>query len=244
MVVPHEKQLCLSQRLQALADIVPPGSRIADIGTDHGYLPIWLLQQGRIAAALACDVNAGPLEHARRSATHYGLEQKISFRLGDGLSCVQSNEIDTVILAGMGGETIASILERASWVNAPAYLLLLQPMTKAEYLRSWLASHGYRIFEEHLVFENHTYFPIMAARGGHPPQELTPGECWGGVALQHDPLQGKALDAMLRQLSRAIEGLERSHLPENACKAADQRRLQSQLQKMKEEWQHANGTGN
>ena len=124
------KELILSERLLAIAQWIRPGSRVADIGTDHGYLPIWLLQ--------------------------YGLQEKLSFRLGSGLSCVVPEEIDTIVIAGMGGETILSILEAAPWTNNARYTLLLQPMTKAEVLRPWLSEHGYSFLRERLVLENRT----------------------------------------------------------------------------------------
>lgn len=239
-----EKQIILSARLQTVADLIPRGCRVADIGTDHAYLPIWLVQNKIASFAAACDVNRGPLEHARRSAAQYGVEAQLSFRLGDGLACIAPGEVDTIVIAGMGGETMISILEAAPWTNAPEFHLLLQPQTKAELLRPWLAAHGYRFQVERLVYENHTYFPIMSMRGGGEACALTEGQCRGGVALAHDPLQGAALEKTIRQLSRAAEGLERSQTPENAEKAVKNRALIAQLQKMKEEWLCANGKGN
>ena len=176
-----EKQLCLSARLQTIADLVACGSRVADIGTDHGYLPIWLLQNNRASFAVACDVNEGPLEHAKRSAAQYDLGKGMDFRLGNGLACVAPDEVDTIVIAGMGGETIISILEAAPWTNHPKYHLLLQPMTKAELLRPWLAQKGYCFVTEQLVYENHTYFPVMSVIGGDLSKELSLGQIWGGV---------------------------------------------------------------
>ncbi len=239
-----EKRIIISARLQAIADIIPSGSRVADIGTDHGYLPIWLLQNKNIAFAAACDVNKGPLEHAKRSAAQYGLATSMVFRLGNGLDCISPDEVDTIVIAGMGGETIISILEAASWTNTSTYRLILQPMTKAELLRPWLAQNGYRFISERLVYENHTYFPIMELCGGMDPAELTLGQIWGGAMLQSDPLQGDALDKLIKQLSFALSGLEKSNSPENAKKAEHHRQLIAQLQTMKEEWIHANSKRN
>lgn len=239
-----EKRIIISARLQVIADMVPDGSRVADIGTDHGYLPIWLLQNKDILFALACDVNEGPLDHAKRSATQYGVLDSMTFRLGNGLSCIAPEEVDTIIIAGMGGETIISILEAAPWVNASAYRLILQPMTKAELLRPWLAQNGYRFLSEQLVYENHTYFPVMEISGGAKAAELTPGQIWGGVKLCHDPLQGDALDKLIKQLGLACSGLEKSSIPENKEKAEHHRSLIAQLQTMKEAWIHANSEGN
>ncbi len=241
----HEKQLCLSERLQALADLVPPGSRLADIGTDHAYLPLWLLQQGRIVFAAACDVNEGPLQRARASAARWRFgDEALSFRLGDGLACVAPGEVDVITIAGMGGETILSILEAAPWTQKGGCLLLLQPMTRAELLRPWLAQQGYRFLAERLVYENHTYFPVIAVTGGGARETLTPGQAWGGILLQQDPLQGSALAATIRRLEIAAHGLEHSAAPENAAQAARYRAVCGQLSAMKEEWIHANSQGN
>ena len=240
-----KRKLCLSCRLQAIAALIPRDCRVADIGTDHGYLPVWLLQNGAAQRVIACDVRPGPLEHARRSAAQYGLDRddRLLFRLGDGLDCVAPEEVDTIVIAGMGGETIQSILEAAPWTNDAAYQLLLQPMTKAEVLRRFLAKQGYTIAREHLVYENHTYFPVMNVRGGGQPEQLPLGQMWGGVALDHDPLQGRALDAMIAQLSLAQQGLERASRPEHAERAAQNRKVLHQLQQMKEAWLRANCSG-
>ena len=113
------KRIALQHRLRLLAEMTPPGGRLADIGTDHGYLPVWLLQEGRIPSAIAADVGAEPLEHARRTAEEYET-QGLDFRLCDGLSGIEPEETDTVVIAGMGGETIRDILRAAPWAaDAP-----------------------------------------------------------------------------------------------------------------------------
>ena len=105
----------LSPRLQAIAEQVPQGAHLADVGTDHGYLPVWLLRDGRINSAIAADLREGPLNRARETARRFNVEEQISFRLCDGLSAIRPEETDTVTIAGMGGETIISILEAAPW---------------------------------------------------------------------------------------------------------------------------------
>ena len=107
----EKKELQLQPRLQCLADLVPQGARLADVGTDHGYLPVWLLQHGRMESAIASDINALPLDHARATAAEYGVTACIDFRLCPGLAKIGSEECDTVAIAGMGGETIIGILE-------------------------------------------------------------------------------------------------------------------------------------
>ena len=141
------KFLQLQPRLQLLADLVPQDARFADIGTDHGYLPVWLLQQGRIVSAIAADIGEEPLQHARRTAEEYGIG-KIEFRLCDGLKGIQPQEADTIVIAGMGGETMIHILSAAPWTKVPgAVTLLLQPMTKAGDIALQMSGwYGIRIF--------------------------------------------------------------------------------------------------
>lgn len=237
-----ENQIILSDRLQTIADMICEECRVADIGTDHGYLPIYLLQKKRPIFVAACDINQGPLDHAKRSAAQYGLENAMSFRLGNGLACVAPNEVDTIIIAGMGGETIAAILEAAPWTKSGECRMLLQPMTKVEFLRPWLSERGYVIEQERLVYENRTYFPVMAVTGGGEKRELSLGQIWGGVALQNDPLQTKALDETIRHLNYALTGLGKSSLPENKQRSEQYRCIIEQLQAMKEEILHANGS--
>ena len=122
----------LSPRLQSVADLVPEGARLADVGTDHAYLPVWLILQGMIDGAVVSDLRQGPLDRARQNAAHYEVSDKLSFRLCDGLRGVQHHEADTVTIAGMGGETIANILSESPWVGLGSCRLILQPMTAQE----------------------------------------------------------------------------------------------------------------
>ena len=125
----ENKELHLQPRLQLLADLVPQGAKLADIGTDHGYLPVWLLQNKRITAAIAADVGYEPLQHAVRTAQEQGVSD-IDFRLCDGLKGISEDEVDAIAIAGMGGETIIHILSAAPWTKKESgYTLLLQPMT-------------------------------------------------------------------------------------------------------------------
>ena len=189
------RELALQPRLQLLADMVPEGSRLADVGTDHGYLPVYLLQQGRISRAIASDIVAGPLQHARQTAAEYEVDG-IDFRLCPGLDAIAPHEADTVIIAGMGGETIQAILSAAPWTADGSHLLLLQPMTKVEYLRKWLVDNGYAFTEERLVWDKDHLYPVFAVRGGTQPP-LTAAQQYGGVLLDGDPLYGAYLDLSL-----------------------------------------------
>ena len=191
------KHLQLQPRLRLLADMVPQGARLADIGTDHGYLPVWLIQQGRIASAIAADIGPEPLAHARRTAEEYGAA--LDLRLCDGLRGIAPHEADTVVIAGMGGETIIQILTDSPWPRTSGCTLLLQPQTKVELLRRWISENGYVCRDERLVWDT-------------AGESFTPDEArlYGGLHLEGDPLYGDYLDAQLRRLRRRLEGLRHS----------------------------------
>lgn len=218
-----KKQLQLQPRLQLLADMVPQGCRLADIGTDHGYLPVWLLQRGRIQSAIATDIGSEPLAHARRTAAEYGVEG-LSFRLCDGLAGIAPEEADTVVIAGMGGETIIAILSAAAWTKDGAHTLLLQPMTKTADLRKWLAVNEYRFTEERLVWDKNYLYPVLRVTGGECPQ-LTELQALTGVLLADDPLYGEYLTQHKEKLRRAAEGLRRSGRENALCRAEELEKL-------------------
>lgn len=155
--------ITLDKRLSAVAALVRQGSRLADIGTDHAYLPVHLVQSGVCPSAIASDIGAGPLEAARRTVTENGLTSEITLRLGDGLSTVSAGEVEDIAIAGMGGETIVAILEATPYIQDPRLRLILQPMTRAEDLRRWLLSHGFTILEEHLITDGRHLYPVLAA---------------------------------------------------------------------------------
>ena len=193
--------------------MVPEGCRLADVGTDHGYLPVYLLQHRRIRGAVAADIGAEPLAHARRTAEAYGVKG-IDFRLCDGLRDIAPDEVDTVVIAGMGGETIIAILEGAAWTKDGAHTLLLQPMTNAADLRYWLAVNGYSFTEERLVWDKNYLYPVLRVTGGGTPQALTERQALTGVALDNDPLYREYLTQQADKLRRTAEGLRRSAKPD------------------------------
>lgn len=196
----------LQPRLQKLALLVPAGAKLTDVGTDHGYLPLWLLREGRIASAIATDIGALPLEHARRSAELAGVE--LELRMCDGLSAVKAEETDCVAIAGMGGETIIHILADAPWTKDGAFLLL-QPMTKAELLRQWLSENGYRIESEQLVLDKGIIYPILMVRGGEM-EPLSILQRHLGFIGSDDPLLEEYRGELMKKLLWARDGLARS----------------------------------
>lgn len=222
------KQLALQPRLHLLARLVPEGCRLTDVGTDHGYLPVALLQQGRITAAIASDIGAEPLEHARRTAMQYGVDG-MDFRLCAGLSGVAPEETDVIVIAGMGGETIISILQDAPWTADGGHRLLLQPMTKATALRHWLAGNGYTFTDEHLVEDKGRIYPILCVKGG-VFRPLTEAEALCGVLLADDPLYAAYLTEHITKLRRSAEGLRRSSDPGGGRLAVQAESLAAELE--------------
>ena len=222
------KQLALQPRLHMLARLVPEGCRLTDVGTDHGYLPVALLQQGRITAAIASDIGAEPLEHARRTAMQYGVDG-MDFRLCAGLSGVAPEETDVIVIAGMGGETIISILQDAPWTADGQHRLLLQPMTKAAALRHWLADNGYTFTDEHLVEDKGRIYPILCVKGG-VFRPLTEAEALCGVLLADDPLYAAYLTEHITKLRRSAEGLRRSSDPGGGRLAVQAESLAAELE--------------
>lgn len=225
----EQKQLALQPRLALLAELVPPGCRLADIGTDHGYLPVYLLQQGHIRSAIAADIGAEPLEHARRTAEEYGVTG-LELRLCDGLADIHPDEVDVIAIAGMGGETIIHILENAPWTKDGSHQLLLQPMTKAPDLRYWLSVNGYTFTEERLVWDKGYLYPVLCVRGGSSPA-LTEEKLLCGVKLTDDSLYGDYLSQHIEKLRKNAAGLRRSRQADAADRAAALELLANKLEK-------------
>jgi len=236
-----ERELRLQPRLQCIADCVPQGARLIDVGTDHAYLPVWLLCRGRIERAIATDINAAPLDHARRTAEEYGVTERLELRLCAGLDGADASQADTIAVAGMGGETILAIMEAAPWLRESDIRLLLQPMTKAELLRRRLTENGYRISAERLVRDKGVIYPVLTVFSGKD-NPLTGAEAWCGRGLLHDPLYGDYAAERVRKLERAAAGIRKSENADHA--AAEPLEADAEaLRKMIKEWEHANGTG-
>ena len=227
----------LSPRLRSVAELVPQGAQLADIGTDHAYLPTWLILHGVISRAVAADLREGPLERARLTAEKYGISQHISFRLCDGLTDIDKDEADVISIAGMGGETIAEILSAAPWTKEADKLLLLQPMSAQPELRRWLGEHGYVIRREILSKEGETLYVAFQVNGGRM-DALTAGELWAGKqqAGEKSPLRMEYLDRLIAQTGRALEGLRRSTRAADSQRLTEMEKVHQDLLRLKEEW--------
>lgn len=143
------------------ADLVNFGSRLADIGCDHGYVPVYLCEKGIIKSAVACDINEGPLSSCKTLVENSGLKDKIKCVLSDGLKEIDENEIDDILIAGMGGELIASILTACPYVNKKH--LVLNPMTHPELAREWLYDNGFEIQNDVIVSDSGHHYSVFDA---------------------------------------------------------------------------------
>lgn len=151
----------LSKRLQAVASLVTVGHRIADIGTDHAYIPIYLIQEQRVPYAIAMDINEGPLKRAADHVRENGLEEKIALRLSDGFRGLKPYEADTAVLAGMGGALMIKILSDCRDVTCSLKECILQPQSELEKVRTFLLQEGFLFIEEDMVLDEGKYYPMM-----------------------------------------------------------------------------------
>lgn len=225
----------LSLRLQMVGKMVPEGARLADVGTDHAYLPAALLQEGRIPFAIAADLRQGPLASAKSTVQRAGLGGKVAFRLCDGLSGIQPHEVDAVSIAGMGGGTIADILSAAPWTREKEIPLILQPMSSIPDLRIWLMHHGYCIVKEDLCREGDTLYTALLVQTG-TMEQLTQTELWVGKNVNHS-LRGLWLDRWIEKIQRALKGMEQAQGEEVRAKQQTMEEVYYGLCTMKQEWE-------
>lgn len=160
----NRNELKLDPRLSLCAEFVRQGCRLADIGTDHAYLPVHLILSGKITGAIAADINKGPLESGIETINRFGVTDKVSARLSNGLEKIQPDECDDIVIAGMGGELICSIIENAQWLKNSDKRLILQPMTRPEALRSYLYLNGFEIDHEQAVESDRRIYTVMLVR--------------------------------------------------------------------------------
>lgn len=160
------------------------GSRLADIGSDHAYLPIYLCEQGIISSAIATDVNRGPVRNAEENIAAHGLGEKISARLGDGMEGLGADEYDTVSVCGMGGELIFRIINNES-VRTLRPRLILQPMSSIEDMSRLMSEHGFEIYDDAWVEDGPRIYRIMCVQYTGVPYHITPLEAYvGRINLQ------------------------------------------------------------
>ena len=204
-------KLPLSNRLLACCDFVNPGDRVADVGCDHGYLGIYLLATGIAKSVIESDVAEGPLQSAMRNAIKYGTKRKTSFHLSDGVQNVP-RDFDTMVCAGMGADTIMSIIHNSSeWLKDPKYRLILQCQSKRPELRQWLYEEGFRINRETLAKDGKFVYSIMEVVYD-PGYSITPAETYITPQLLEDnhPLLPEYYERTKHGVELTVFGMKRS----------------------------------
>ena len=178
--------LPISSRLLACTEFVSPGDRVADIGCDHGYLGLYLLQKGIAKSVIASDIKEGPLQSARRNAEKFGLTDKISFHLSNGAQNIP-RDFDALVCAGMGADTMISILEAAPWLKSESYRLILQCQSKTPALRRYLSENGWHITRESVLKDGRFLYTVMEVLWNPAAPRLTVGQWHISPAMQKDP---------------------------------------------------------
>lgn len=207
--------------------MVTPGGTLADVGTDHGYIPIYLVEQKKISHAIAMDINKGPLERAKEHIRLYGLEEYIETRLSDGLEKLLPGEADSVVIAGMGGGLMQRILSDGETVRNSVKELILEPQSEVEALRRWILTHGYAIVNEDMVLEDEKFYPVFRAVPGEISYEKEEFYRYGRMLLLE---KHPVLYQYLLQKHAAVVRIAKALQRENGEKS--RRRLEEIKQEM------------
>lgn len=222
----------IDPRLLAVAELVRPGSVTADIGADHGHLICYLVGEGISPRGFACDINAGPLDACAKTVARHGLEDKVTLYRTDGLKGLPLEEIDDIIIAGMGGELIAKILSEAPSARKQRLSFILQPMTKAGRLRSSLYRMGYAIEREVAVRAGGNLYTVM--RAVFTGQRVKVDETFALVGLltkEGTPESRELLAQTAARLRKAAQGLAQSQTSHGKEKSARYNRLADEIEK-------------
>lgn len=205
-----EKELELKGRLRLICGKVPYSGTLCDIGTDHAYIPIYLVQRGICTRAIATDVREGPLKIAKENIKNYNLENMIETRLGYGLEPIDISEIDTIVIAGMGGKLIVDILSSEFSKSSNAHTLVLQPMNAIDLVREYLYKNGFDIYDESLASEDNKIYTVICTRYTGENQQFTDLDLILGKKIieKADPLLGKYLEKKIRQTDVIIKELK------------------------------------
>lgn len=234
--------LKLDDRLEQIAKLVRPGGRVADVGADHGFLVVSLVERGLASSGLACDINEMPLAKSRRTIERAGLSEKIRCVLSDGLADVPSDEVDDIVIAGMGGDLIARIVLETPWLRDEQKHLILQPMTKADHLREALAAGGFDTHREMAVCSGEFVYTVLSVHYTGQSRQIDELERQIGKVIQGgSPDTAQYLQRVSHSLKRRAEGLEQSS--QVFAQAGEYRTLAEQINRIKEEWEHGHCVG-
>lgn len=225
----------LTDRLLKIASLVSKGKKIADIGTDHGYIPVYLLNKGTIPFAILADVNKGPLENARKEVKYNNLTDKTDLRLGSGIEVLKKDEVDEIIIAGMGGILISELLEANKEVAHSVDKLILQPMQAQEELRKYLLGNGYEIVNEVLVKEDFRIYEIIETKYTGK-NTILEDEIYFEVSKKlienNDPLLKEFIDKKIYKYNSIIKKLEGKNGEAVEAKRNDTKAIIEKLNKL------------
>lgn len=197
------RMFTLSPRLSTAAGFLSEGALLADIGCDHGKLPIYAAKYLNPVKVIACDINEAPLARARFNCRRFSVGDVVELRLGNGLDPVRSEECTHITICGMGGETIASILSAAPWSQDGDHTLILQPETSAYKLRRFLYSNGYQIIDEKAVFDSNRVYSVLCAKGGAEPISASLLDEYASPALREK--RDAAAMALFKRIKTSLE---------------------------------------
>lgn len=204
----------LSPRLLCAASFVRPGARVIDVGTDHAYIPLWLLQNGIASFAAGSDINEGPLSSASQNARECGLADRLNLYLSDGLrGCdCEHNNFDHVIICGMGGELISAIISESPLSETAGVRFILQPMTMADKLRKYLTSHGFLITDESITSDAGKFYQCIVCEYVGENYELSPIEALVGriniLKRNKNPVFYEYMDSLCKIYRNKISGMK------------------------------------
>ncbi len=222
----------LAKRLAAAAVYIPKGSIAADIGTDHAYLPIYLIEKGICSRVIATELNSGPFESAKNRLKDFRFSDKIDLRLGSGLKALRPGEADVLVLAGMGGNTIREILAEEPDILKTVGRLVLQPMADPGDLRAWLAANGWMIIDEKLVQEDGRIYVVVAADPGHEKiKDPVLLELGPRLLEKKDPLMKVYIEKITDRYERVLTSLSGSNSDGANLKACE---LKTKLDRIRE----------
>ena len=212
------KNIELTPRLKTIGDMVREGVRVADVGTDHAFLPLYLIKSGKVRSAIASDINIGPIKNAQKNIIEHQCQKLIKVVHCSGLDGISAGEVDDVIVAGMGGELISAIINNASWLKSSDMHLVLQPMSRANELRKYLCDNCFEIAEERIACEGRRLYTIISAYYSGKKVEYDDVFLYVGKVLSSTSDQAKRY--VLNQsdiLRKAAEGMEKSDNDKEKC---------------------------
>lgn len=196
-------------RLQAVADLLTENECVADVGTDHGYIPIYLIESGKCSRAFAMDINEGPLLRAKEHIEEHGLSEKIELRLSDGVNALKAGECDCVVAAGMGGALVVKILQEGNRIFKGLREFVLQPQSELWKVRRYLCENGYCVTAEDMVLEDGKFYPMMRVINGETSEYNQLELKYGRLLLQQKhPVLKLFLEKEIQTKEKILQNLK------------------------------------